>query len=178
MNGRKVFEKISALGYGAALFFDEVNMHYISGFFSTDGFLLVSKEETALVIDSRYFEAASRAKADGLLFEDVNLYLLDRSTFRILGEMFEKQGITNVCFDSERTTVAREKALSEFFPSVKFEGVSDICGEFRRVKTAREVENIRAAQRITDKAFLHVLNFIRPGVTEKEVAAELEYAMR
>ena len=73
MNGRKVYEKISALGYGAALFFDEVNMHYISGFFSTDGFLLVDKEETALVIDSRYYEAASRAKAEGLLFDDVNL---------------------------------------------------------------------------------------------------------
>jgi len=44
MNGRKVYEKISALGYGAALFFDEVNMHYISGFFSTDGFFPVDKE--------------------------------------------------------------------------------------------------------------------------------------
>lgn len=178
MNGRKVYEKISALGYGAALFFDEVNMHYISGFFSTDGFLLVDKEETALVIDSRYYEAASRAKAERLLFDDVNLYLLDKSSFRILGEMLEKKEITNVCFDSSRTTVAREKSLCEFFPSVKFEGINDICGEFRRVKTAREVENIRAAQRITDKAFLHVLDFIRPGVTEKEVAAELEYAMR
>lgn len=178
MNGRKVFNKISALGGNAALFFDEVNMHYISGFFSTDGFVLVDKDETALVIDSRYFEAADRAKKDGVLPADVNLYLLDKSTYRILGEMIEQKGITAVCFDSSRTTVARADALKEFFSSVKFEGVSDICGEFRRIKTPAEVENIRAAQRITDKAFEHVLNFIRPGVTEKEVAAELEYAMR
>lgn len=178
MNGRKVYNKISALGAQAALFFDEVNMHYISGFFSTDGFLLVTDEETALVIDSRYYEAADRAKKDGLLFDDVNLYLLDKSSFRILGEMLEKKGITTVCFDSDRTTVSRAKSLADFFPSVKFEGVSDICGEFRRVKTVREVENIRAAQKITDAAFAHVLNFIRVGVTEKEVAAELEYAMR
>ncbi len=178
MNGRKVYNKISSLGYQAAVFFDEVNMYYISGFFSTDGFLLVTENETALVIDSRYYEAAARAKKDGSIFDDVKLYLLDKSTFHILGEMLDKNGITKVCFDSTRTTVARSKALTEFYSSVGFEGVDDICGEFRRVKTEREVENIRAAQRITDKAFQQVLNFIRVGVTEKEVAAELEYAMR
>ena len=55
MNGRKVYNKISLAGGQAALFFDEVNMHYISGFFSTDGFVLVDKDETALVVYSRYY---------------------------------------------------------------------------------------------------------------------------
>lgn len=178
MNGRKVYNKISLAGGQAALFFDEVNMHYISGFFSTDGFVLVDKDETALVVDSRYYEAAVISKNQGLLFDDVNVYLLDKGLMRVLGEMLDQKAADVVCYDSSRTTVAREKSVSGFFPSVKFVGIEDICGEFRRVKTAREIENIRAAQKITDAAFLHVLNFIRPGVTEKEVAAELEYAMR
>ena len=48
----------------------------------------------------------------------------------------------------------------------------------RRFKTDDEIEFITKAQKITDKAFKNILNFIKPDVTELDVAVELEYQMR
>ena len=178
MNGRKLYNKVCSLGAEAAVLFDEISMQYLSGFFSTDGFVLVDRDETALVIDSRYYEAASRLKDAGELPEDVGIYLLERSLTGMLAELVGEKKITSLCFDSDRVTVSRSESLHEYFPSVRLIGKPDLCGEFRRVKSEKEIEYIRAAQQITDTAFSHILGFIRPGVTERQVAAELEYAMR
>lgn len=48
----------------------------------------------------------------------------------------------------------------------------------RSIKTPEELEKIKAAQKITDAAFTYILGKIRPGVTEREIALELEFYMR
>src|SRR6185503_3946069 len=50
----------------------------------------------------------------------------------------------------------------------------DTVENLRMVKTAEEIKNIRISTKITDDAFVHILDIIRPGLTELEVAAELE----
>ncbi|HBR32202.1 MAG TPA: hypothetical protein DD733_08995, partial [Clostridiales bacterium] len=71
INGREIYKKIENEGYDAAVFFDEISQRYLTGFYTTDGIVLVSKQETALITDSRYFEAASIAKSNGTLLDDV-----------------------------------------------------------------------------------------------------------
>jgi len=56
--------------------------------------------------------------------------------------------------------------------------LSDTVNQLRRVKTEDEILNIKYAQSITDKAFSHILEYIKPGKTEKEIALELEFFMR
>ena len=68
--------------------------------------------------------------------------------------------------------------LKESFSETEFVAVNDICGEFRMIKSPDEIEKIKTAQSITDAAFTHILTFIKEGVTEREIAAELEYFVK
>mgnify|MGYP000671242904 CR=1 FL=1 len=54
---------------------------------------------------------------------------------------------------------------------------ADLLAELRAVKDPEELEIMIAAQRIAEKALTDILNEIRPGVTEKEIAARLQYLM-
>ena len=178
INGREIYKKIENEGYDAAVFFDEISQRYLTGFYTTDGIVLVSKQETALITDSRYFEAASIAKSNGTLLDDVTPYLFSNRLLDSLAEHIEKKGITSLVYDKTLLTVAQADRIAEAFPNLKSGGSSNICSESRRIKSQREIESIKAAQQITDSAFTHILSFIREGVTEIEVAAELEYFAR
>lgn len=172
-SGRKVYEKIKAYGK-SAVFFDEISQQYLTGFYSTDGLVTVCAEGTFLVVDSRYIEAAGRAKAEGTIYDDVEVKLLDKGVFDAVIK-YTPEGET--VFDSTAVTVDRlEKATQK--TGRKFVPIADICGEFRQIKTEAEIKSIETAQQITDAAFAHILEFIREGITERDVAAELEFFMK
>lgn len=177
-NGRKILEKVKEAGYEAAVFFDEISQRYLTGFYTTDGVVLVSEHETALITDSRYFEAVSLAKSQGELEDDCTPYLCTSRVLDSLFEHIEKKNITSLAFDKTLMTVAQAERLTRSLPKIKISGISNICTEARKYKNKKEIENIKAAQAITDAAFTHILSFIREGITETEVAAELEYFCR
>ncbi|PKM62931.1 MAG: hypothetical protein CVU97_02845 [Firmicutes bacterium HGW-Firmicutes-21] len=178
INGRNIYKKLENEGYDAAVFFDEINQRYLTGFHSTDGIVLVDERETALIVDSRYYEAAVLAKSNGLLQEDVTPYLLSNRAMDSLIDHMEKKSISSLAFDKTILTVAQAERLERALPKHKIGGLSDICGTQRQIKSKAEIKSIKAAQEITDAAFSHILSFIREGVTETEVAAELEYFCR
>ena len=177
-NGRKILEKVKEAGYDAAVFFDEISQRYLTGFYTTDGIVLVSEHETALITDSRYFEAVSIAKSKGELEDDCTPYLISSRALDSLFEHIEKKNIASLAFDKTLMTVAQSERLVRALPKIKIGGISNICTEARKYKSKKEIENIRTAQAITDSAFTHILSFIKEGVTETEVAAELEYYCR
>ena len=81
MNGRKIFDDIIKAGFDCALFLDEDSQYYLCDYFTTDGAVIVSKDETALLTDSRYIEAAENDKAAGKLSDDVNPYLFKKGLY-------------------------------------------------------------------------------------------------
>lgn len=174
IKGRLVFDKISKKG-GAALFFDEVSSYWLTGFHSTDGVVIVDREKTMLCVDSRYSEAAGIEKAAGSLPEDVEVVRLENSVIDAIKQYAKAKTLV---FDSSAVTVARLETLREKLPEFEFVPENNICGEFRMVKSADELEKIKAAQSITDAAFGYILGFIKEGVTEREIAAELEYFVK
>lgn len=178
MNGRKIFEDIKREGFDCALFLDETSQHYLCDYYTTDGAVIVSESETALLTDSRYIEAAENKKASGELSEDVKPYLFKSGLFADIADYFAKCGAKRVCLDPALISVKQLDILKEKCQNVEFGYISDICLKHRRVKTQAEAEKIKKAQSITDKAFSHILGFINQGRTELEVAAELEYFMR
>lgn len=177
-NGIKIFEKVKEAGYDAAVFFDEISQRYLTGFHTTDGIVLVSEHETALITDSRYFEAATIAKNKGELEDDCTPYLFTTRALDVLSEHIQKKNIASIAFDKTLMTVAQSEMLIQALPKIRIGSMSAICAEARRHKSKKEIENIKAAQAITDAAFAHILKFIREGVTETEIAAELEYFCR
>ena len=172
-NGRKLFQKLQENGFDGAVLFDEVSQHWVTGFPFTDGVVIVGKNETLMVTDSRYIEAARSG-----VYADVRPVLYDGTLGETVGRYVHEQGMKKLAFDSGRMTVAQLRRLEKACEGVVFEDVPALCDALRRVKTQTEIENIRTAQSITDAAFEHICGFIRSGLTELEVAAELEYFMR
>ncbi len=178
MNGRKIYREIRDAGFDCALFLDETSQYYLSDFYSTDGAVIVSENETALIIDSRYFEAAENDKKAGRLSDDVNPILFRKNIFEVIAEYISSVGAKKVCLDAGLVTVKQLQTLQAKCEGVQFDFLSDVCLKYRKIKTPEEIEKIRKAQEITDKAFSHILGFINEERTEIEVAAELEYFMR
>ncbi len=178
MNGRKVFDDISKAGFDCALFLDENSQYYLCDFPTTDGAVIVSATETALLTDSRYIEAVENDKKAGKLSDDVNAYLFKKGLYADVAEYFSTHGAKRVCIDPALVSIKQLNTLEEKCEGVEFGYLSDVCLKHRRVKTEQEIEKIKKAQSITDKAFSHILGFINRDRSELEVAAELEYFMR
>ncbi|MBO4453169.1 MAG: aminopeptidase P family protein [Clostridia bacterium] len=174
MNGRKIFNEIKAAGFDCALFLDEISQRYLTDVHTTDGAVIVSEKETALITDSRYIEAAQAADRS----DDVRAYLFRKPLFEHVADYLRENGATNVCVDPALISVQQLEKLKLNCGGVNFGFMSDVCLKYRRVKTEKEIENIKKAQSITDAAFTHILSFINKDRTELEVAAELEYFMR
>jgi len=178
MNGRNIFKDIQKEGFDCALFLDEISQHYLSDFYTTDGAVIVSKNETALITDSRYIEAAENDKKCGRLSEDVNVYLFKKGLYAQIAEYFASVNAKRVCIDPALISLKQLQELEKACEGIEFGYISDICLKYRKIKTDGEIEKIRKAQAITDRAFSHILTFINNERTELEIAAELEYFMR
>ena len=151
----------------------ETNREYLSSLLSSAGTLLVLGDSAYFIIDSRYFEVAKR-KVEG-----AEVILQDK-LYDQISSLCKNHGITELLCEEE-LTIAEYNSLSKAVPSVSFiadGSLSAAVQQERAIKEPDELKMICDAQAITDAAFLEILNFIRPGVTEKQVAAELEYYMR
>ena len=161
-------------GCDGALVYSITNREYLSCFLSGDaGTLLVFRDAAYFIIDSRYIEIAKKTVAGAEVVLQGKLY--DQ-----VKELCRKHGVKRLLLEQEMT-IGECESFKKGVEGVEFvtdTALSDLLRKQRSIKDAEEVRKISAAQAITDAAFLDILNFIRPGRTEKEVAAELEYYMR
>lgn len=156
----------------AILIYSPENRRYFTGFPSSDGYLLVTKNDAVLFMDSRYIEAAQKTAL-------CKARLVTKASIEIKDYLKEK-GILKAYTERERLTVSMADFFKTAFlpcrvtPSKRLENK---INELRMVKTSEEVDAIKQAQRIAEAAFEHILTFIKPGVTEKEIALELDFYM-
>jgi Xaa-Pro aminopeptidase len=152
------------------------NRRYLSGFTGSAGTLLIGTATARLLTDFRYVEQASSQSPD---FEVVQTVGAGWST---VAERAALDGVQRLGFESEDVTVdAYEQlraALAEAGPSIELVPLKGFVETLRQVKDMAEVEILRRAVEIGDRAFERVAAGLRPGVTEREVAWRLEVAMR
>lgn len=172
-------EKISELRkflsnrHEAVLISSEENRRYFTSFPSSDGYLVVTSDDAVFFTDSRYIEAAQmsvvgcRALPVTSVSDEVNKFI-------------KEKGILKIYTEKARLTISTGEYFKRvFFPravvfSDKLEKHIDCI---RSVKDSDEVACIKKAQSIAEDAFNHVLGFIKPGVTEKQIALELDFYM-
>lgn len=156
----------------AFLVVSQENRLYLTGFESTDGYLLVTADESVFLTDSRYIEAA-RAKVRGC-----SQISLCKNAVEEINALVASLGITRLYFEASRLSVAR---FNSFAAALNCECLAEKADEsikeLRRTKSRAELENILAAQSIAQSAFEHICTFIKEGVTEREIALELDYFM-
>lgn len=171
-NIKKIQNEIVSHGLQALLLTDELDRLYASGFHTSDGAVIVFPDKAYFITDSRYIEAAKAAVKDA----DVLMCSNENSKTDILKSLISENGVVKLGAQDESLSYS-EYLRYENVLGVEFVPAQDICAALRRVKERYEVDSITAAQRISEKALDYVLGFIKPGLTEKEVAAELEYRM-
>ncbi len=151
------------------------NRYYLSGFDGSDGFLLITPQDTILATDFRYIEQAKRQAPDYEIFQITN----DIADWfpRLVAELnwsrlgFEAGHITFALH--QQLTDALNKAKSQL-KLVSVDGLESL----RAIKEPKEIELITKASAIADSAFEYIEDIIHIGMSEKEVAWEIEKFMR
>ncbi len=144
------------------------NLYYFSGFTGGEGLLVFTPEKKYIIVDGRY---TIQAKEQTEGFEVIQYSVLP---YKIIADM----GFDKIGFEDKTISYNSFKMMSRAMPAVTTIGVSDELNEYRKVKRAEECNNIRRAEHIGDMAFEHILPFIKPGISEREIALELEYFMK
>ncbi len=155
-----------------ALITDEINRRYFTDFPSSDGFLFAFKDGAVFATDSRYIEAAQR--------KITNCQVLETGVNAKIKDIAESHGCKKIYIQSEIVTVSQlrsyENTLSGF-EIISDDTLDNIISDLRMVKSQEEKEKIIKAQRIAERAFEHILSFIKPGVSERDISLELDFFM-
>lgn len=157
--------------YGACLLTSPHGMRYFSGFTGGEGAVLITQNGRYVIVDSRYTGIALGECADFEVIEFGKVGLLD-----VIKEKLS--GFDTLAFEDEYMSFSAYKRYSSYLNGVEFIPYSGEFEKLRMVKTPDELEKIAAAEQIGVEAFEHILSFIKPGVSENAVAAELEYFMK
>lgn len=169
---KKIQLKMKEEGFRALLLTDETDRLYAGGFHTSDGAVLILEEKAYFITDSRYIEAASE-KVTGA---EVLQCTPDNREIDIIKKLLCENGITEVGAQDKSLSYSDYLHFQEVL-GVSLKPAQHITASLREVKEQYEIDNIISAQRIAEKALDFVLGFIKPGLTEKDVAAELEYRM-
>ena len=174
MTHLQAFQRKLANKSDAAIVSSPQNQFYLSHFPFSDGYLLVFPDEAYLVTDFRYAEAAEAKAAEGF-----TVLSPDKGPISEIKKLQKKRGVKTLLLEEQAVTLAEKARFSSAFEGVEFtDGGSAIFGELRIHKDAAELAAIERAQEITDAAFAHILDYIAPARTERDVALELEFFMR
>ena len=148
------------------------NRRYLSGFTGTSGHLVITANSSELITDFRYVEQASQQAPNFTVIRH------ERDILECVGEQVKKQGVKRLAFEQNDVTYALFQKLAGFTEGIELVPVEGIIEELRLIKTPEEIAIIKDAAHIADQAFAHILEFIKPGVTERQVSNELEFTMR
>ena len=156
----------------AMLLTGEANCYYATGFMG-EGIALVTRRGSWYFTDSRYTEAAGMAIGDAAVIREVSR---ERPFSALINEALAASGAEKVGFEDQRMTVAEHAVYSEKLHCT-LTPASALMTELRGSKDEEELSCMIAAQRIAEGALAQILKEIRPGMTEKEIAARLNYLM-
>lgn len=148
------------------------NRTYFSNFIGDEeaGYLFVTQDKEFILTDSRYTQQAKQ-QSD---FEVIEYKASSVKTIRDLTDRFK---IRKLGFEDQHIVYSKYNRISENV-GAHMVAVGDLVSDIRTVKDSDEIEKIRAACELGDRAFAYILSFVKPGITEKELSSELEYYMK
>ncbi len=150
------------------------NKYYLTGWEADpeSGWVIVTNDKSYVLTDFRYSEHAT--------LHTKNFEIIEYDTLlpRFFGEFSKKKGFSRVGFESHALSVHNFKKLRRFSKHLKLVPTTHFVEDLRSTKDDLEIVKLKKAVEIADKAFNHVLNFVKVNMTEVEVAWEMEKFMR
>lgn len=163
----------------ALLVFDQVNIAYLTGFRGHASTLLVTTEHAYFITDYRYHQQIKSLLQYAHKVLSIICRDRDRQTLGdLLKQIISDLKLTQIGFESEHISVYQWRVLNQEIKSTNFISVEHFVEALRYQKDLQEIDNIRQAAAIADKALHNILELIKPGASERELAIELEYQMK
>ena len=147
------------------------NLRYLTNFTGTTGLAMITLDKAFFVTDFRYTEQAAE-QATGFTIVKNTGHIFDK-----VADLAERLQLDNLAFEETQVSFADYSLLEEILPC-ELVPVMGLIEELREVKDEEEVAIIEKACAIADQGFAFVLEMIKPGMTEIEVANQLDFFMR
>lgn len=161
-------DKLSRMNIQGMIILNPNNIRYLTGIVA-EGTLLITRKENIYITDSRYKEAVNNVLTidDGIIVYDVrDISKEDYENFFLFCE--------NVGFEEDYISYAKYKECMYMYKINNFLETDGMIEEQRMIKDKEELEAIKKACNITDQCFSHICKYIKVGMTEKEIALEIE----
>lgn len=162
--------KLAKTDVDGILVTSQKNIYYLTGFWGSAGTVYISNKRRIFLTDARYTQMA-REVVKG--FDMVET----RQPLEEIAKLIQADGVKRLGFDRE-VSFSFYQSLTEIFAGIEMVPQTNFVEDLRMIKDASEIEIIRRACQISDQAFLDVLDFVKPGKTEIEVANFLDFRMR
>ncbi|MBI4454916.1 MAG: aminopeptidase P family protein [Acidobacteria bacterium] len=148
------------------------NIRYLTGFTGSTALTLVTARSCFLLLDSRYVEQGRKEAQNAVIVP------VEGEAWRRLAQLIGSLRLGRVGYEFRSTRCDLFWNLKRALAGVSLTPQDSLVEGLRRTKKTGEVEAIRKAMRLTERAFREVLPLVRPGVREIELAAELEFRLR
>jgi Xaa-Pro aminopeptidase len=157
----------------AALFISRPeNRAYLSGFTGSFGYLLITPGEALLFTDGRYVEQAAQ-QAPGW-----KVIRLQRPFEQSVIPEIKRLGLASIGFEADHLSYGDYSFWTEKIKETQWLPAPNLTALLRQRKDPAEVAAVRSAISIAERAFDNLLGLLKPGMTERAAAAELEFGMR
>lgn len=172
----KLPEKENSIRVDAAIIYSNVNRLYISGFKSSDGVVLITRNNAYLLVDFRYYELAKKTVKGFKV-------ILANNFKTTIKSIIKEENLYGILLEFEKLTLSTAKRFKIVFDecgatAIMSSTLDGILSSMRMIKTEKEIEKIKEAQQITEAAFNYILPKIKVGNREKDIAFNLEFFMR
>lgn len=150
------------------------NRFYLTGFNSSAGYVLITKNYAYFLIDFRYYEKAFKIVKDCKV-------MLSKNPFDEIKRLCEENGVGNIYTETESLSLADFKRFTARLKPLtvsESDSFDNLLKNMRAVKSESELEYIKQAQRLTDKTFSYILSRINTERTEREIMLDMEFYMR
>ena len=163
-------DKLKLLDMQGMIVSNPINIYYFTGINpQIEGTLLITRKENIYITDSRYIEAVNKILTidDGIIVYNVkDIAKDDYETFFLFCE--------NVGFEGDYVTYAQYKEYMHLYKINNLVEIENVIKNQRMIKDNNEIEYTKKACEITDNCFLHLCNYIKKDMTEKQIALEIE----
>ncbi len=170
-NISKVRSRLDSIGADACVLTLLPDVRWVSGFTGSNGILIVDKKAVHLVTDGRYTLQAHLEVNES----KVQVHIAPHDIYEYVSQQHLFGEAERVVFQADHLTWAAHDDLASCIPHASLIPQKEFLSALVAAKTSAEVERIQEAQRITEDVFGYLLGWIRAGLSEKEVSAEIVY---
>lgn len=167
----KIQNRLEDFDIDAILITSKYNLRYASQFTGTSGLALITANQAYFITDFRYTEQANEQAIGYTVIES------SQGLYQEVANRAKELGIERLGFEMDYTSVATYKEFKKIFEA-ELVPVSGLVEQLREYKEKEEVQTIKRAIKITESALEHITEFIKPGISEIQVANELDFHMR